>query len=209
MPIKLDKLSDDVWVLMDGSTILAEIKDSSIIIRGTLKYGADLISPSASELAAIDGLTASATELNFNDGSSAGSSIASKTLVLGADKNTDVLALPVSGLKIGTGGGTAVARTAAELNLITQGVAAGYKIARGIHTTVDEDDTVATGLATVVAVVVSLESDPVSGAAFVTGVVGNQAGAPAAGSIQIKTFELDLTAGTTFSKLVNWIAIGT
>jgi hypothetical protein len=108
-----------------------------------------------------------------------------------------------------------VTRTAAQINLLTQGVAAGYKIARGIHTTVDENDTVVTGLATVVAVVASLDSDPVAGAQFVTASIGDQAGSPAAGSILIKTWKATaagdtaLIAATTFSKLVGWIAIGT
>ena len=88
-------------------------------------------------------------------------------------------------------------------------VAAGYKIARGVHTTVDEDDTVVTGLTTVVVVVASLGSDPVAGCSKVSATIGDQAGSPAAGSIQIKSWEADETVGTTFSKLVNWIAIGT
>jgi hypothetical protein len=108
-----------------------------------------------------------------------------------------------------------VTRTAAQINLLTQGVAAGYKIARGIHTTVDENDTVVTGLATVVAVVASLDSDPVAGCQKVTASIGDQAGTPAAGSILIKTWKATaagdtaLIAATTFSKLVGWIAIGT
>lgn len=36
-------------------------------------------------------VTSTAAELNFNDGSTAGTSVASKTLVLGSSKNTDVL----------------------------------------------------------------------------------------------------------------------
>lgn len=73
----------------------------------------------------IGGATVSAdgAELNLLDGSVAGTSVASKALVLGANKNTDVLALPVSGLKIGAGAGTAVDATAAELNLIHDSVA--------------------------------------------------------------------------------------
>lgn len=115
--------------------------------------------------------------------------------------------------------GVAVTASAAALNAQGEaplaGVAAGYKVARGQHTTLDADDTVVTGLATVVAVVASFESDPVAGAQFVTAVLGNQAGAPAAGSIQIKTWKATATAdtaiiaATTFTKLVNWIAIGT
>jgi hypothetical protein len=128
------------------------------------------------------------------------------------------IALAENSFLVGNAGGAAEATTAANvLTLLggTAGVAAGYKIARGQHTTVDEDDTVATGLATVVSVVASLDSDPVAGAQFVTATKGNQAGAPAAGSIQIKTWKATaagdtaLIPATTFSKLVNWIAIGT
>lgn len=73
----------------------------------------------------IDGvaITATAAELNLIDGSIAGTSVASKALALGANKNTDVLALPVSGLKIGAGAGTAVTTTAAELNTLASVVA--------------------------------------------------------------------------------------
>jgi len=114
-------------------------------------------------------------------------------------------------LDIESGGALQIAGTDVTAVLATApaAVAAGYKIARGVHTTVDEDDTVVTGLATVVAVVASLGSDPVAGCSKVTATIGNQAGAPAAGSIQIKSWEADETVGTTFSKLVNWIAIGT
>lgn len=89
-----------------------------------------------------------------------------------------------------------------------------YKIARGQHTTLDADDTVVTGLTSVVAIVASLNSDPVDGAMYVTANIGDQAGSPAAGSVYIKTWkntDADAThvAATTFSILVNWIAIGT
>lgn len=118
--------------------------------------------------------------------------------------------------------GTPITATAAQLNTagVTNanavvGVAAGYKVARGQHTTLDADDTVVTGLATVVSVIVTLESDPVAGCAMVTGVIGNQSGAPAAGSIQIKSWKFNapedsvIIAASTFTKKVNWLAIGT
>ncbi len=95
------------------------------------------------------------------------------------------------------------------------GVAAGYKLARGQHTTVAAVDTVVTGLATVVAVVAVLDSDPTLDPLFVTASIGDQAGAPAAGSIYIKSWQAtaanDCTpiAATTFGKKVNWIAVGT
>jgi hypothetical protein len=128
------------------------------------------------------------------------------------DTNGDKLSVKSGGiLNIESGGALQVAGTdrTAALATAPAGVAAGYKVAPGVHTTVDEDDTVVTGLATVVAVVACLASDPVAGCSKVTATVGNQAGAPAAGSIQIKSWEADETVGTTFLKLVNWIAVGT
>jgi hypothetical protein len=61
-----------------------------------------------------EGVTASAAELNVLDGVTAGTTKASSGLVVGADKDLDVLAL-VS-LRLGSGAGTAVTATAAEIN---------------------------------------------------------------------------------------------
>jgi hypothetical protein len=89
-----------------------------------------------------------------------------------------------------------------------------FKIARGQLTTVTAADTVVTGLSTVAAVVASLESDPGDDPFMVSAQIGDQGGAPAAGSIVIKTWKntggTDPTpaAATTFGKKVNWIAIG-
>lgn len=92
------------------------------------------------------------------------------------------------------------------------GVAAGYKLARGQHTTVAASDTVVTGLTTVAAVVACLVSDPSLDLLLVTASIGDQAGAPVAGSIYIKSWQVAgeaVCAATTFGKKVNWIAIGT
>lgn len=110
-------------------------------------------------------------------------------------------------------GATSAAATLALLGG-TAGVATGYKIARGVHTTVAAADTVVTGLSTVVAVVACLSSDPTDDPEMVSATIGDQAGTPAAGSVIIKTWKNGATdptpaAATTFSKLVNWIAIGT
>jgi hypothetical protein len=61
-------------------------------------------------------VTATAAELNLLDNSVAGAAVASRALVLGADKNVDVLA--VADLKLGAGVGTSVSSTAVELNLL-------------------------------------------------------------------------------------------
>ena len=90
-----------------------------------------------------------------------------------------------------------------------------FKFARGQATTVTAADTIVTGLSTVVAVVASLEDDPVDDPFMVSAQIGNQAGAPAAGSIIVKTWKntggTDPTpaAASTFGKKVNWIAVGT
>ncbi len=85
----------------------------------TITLDGTLITATAAEINAIAGGGLSAAELGYLDGVVAGTSTASKAAVLGANKNLDVLALPVSGLKIGAGAGTAVTASAAELNQLT------------------------------------------------------------------------------------------
>lgn len=88
-------------------------------------------------------------------------------------------------------------------------IKSGYNFDRGEHVTVTASDTIATGLTDVFHVYATLESDPVAGAQFVTAV-------PSAtpGSITIKTWKATATAdtaliaATTFSRNVNWLAIG-
>jgi hypothetical protein len=107
--------------------------------------------------------------------------------------------------------------TKAQLELLTQGVGAGYKIARGLHTQVAASDTVVTGLATVVAVIVAFGGAPTVNQLFCAGSIGDQAGTPAAGSILITTYKPtavnDVTpiAATDFTDNVKiaWVAIGT
>jgi len=182
-------------------------------------YGKAIFQYNGTEWGVLTTAEVSAAEVGFLNGVTAGTVTASKAVVVGTNKEIDTIVLPVSGLKIGAGAGTAVDRSAAQLNALAQGVAANYKIARGQHTTVAASDTVATGLATVVSVVVSFESDPVVDPMLVSAQVGDQAGAPVAGSIIIKTWQptdaagadsdATPTAATTFSKKVNWIAVGT
>jgi hypothetical protein len=211
MTLIIEKISDTKIWIHDGSTSIMEIDTTDgVRVNGDFKIGTASLT---TELGILNDVTASAAEINLIDGSVAGTAVASKALALGSNKEADEI--HAVALYTGAGAGTLISRTAAQINLLTQGVAAGYKIARGIHTTVDENDTVVTGLATVVAVVASLDSDPVAGAQFVTASIGDQAGSPAAGSILIKTWKATaagdtaLIAATTFSKLVGWIAIGT
>ena len=80
--------------------------DTLAVADGGLKLGAG----------AGTAVTATAAELNLLDTSVAGTAVASKALVLGADKNIDTIAIADSGLRLGSGAGTAVTATAAELN---------------------------------------------------------------------------------------------
>jgi hypothetical protein len=162
----------------------------------------------------VGAVALSATDLAKIDGITNGTAAANKALV--TDANSAVNILRTASLRLGASGSeTTVARTGAEINLLTQGVAAGYKIARGIHTTVDENDTVVSGLATVVAAICQLQSPPVIGATWVACDIGDQSGAPAAGSFLVKTYkptatgDATPTVATTFSIAVAWMAIGT
>lgn len=189
------------------------IVEHELDINGVLKIAGAEVTSSAAELNLMDGVTATAAELNKNAGVTAGTATASKTAVLGTNKNLDEF--HTAALYLGAAAGTQVTKTAAQINALLEGVAGGYKVARGQHTTIAASDTVVTGLATVVAAIAVLESDPTSDPLHVSCAIGNQAGAPAAGSIYIKTWKptaADNTApiaATTFTKLINWIAIGT
>jgi hypothetical protein len=72
-----------------------------------------------------------------------------------------------------------------------------------------------TKLSTVIAVVATFDDNPGDNPMLVSASIGDQAGTPAAGSFLLKTWQntsgTDPTpiAATTFSKKVNWIAIGT
>jgi hypothetical protein len=80
------------------------------------------------ELELVSDITASAAELNLNDGAVAGTAVASKTLALGANKEVDVLA--IADLKLGAGAGTSMTATAVELNKlasVTAGTASASK----------------------------------------------------------------------------------
>lgn len=93
------------------------------------------------------------------------------------------------------------------------GVASGYKIARGVASITGSGD-VATGLSTVVAAVVSSQSNisAVNLGSSVT--IGDQSGSPAAGSITIKVWKATSLNNVTMIAATNamdynWIAVGT
>lgn len=123
----------------------------------------------------------------------------------------------ITGLGTGVGAALAIANGASggyAVNAVA-GVAAGYKIARGASTQAAAQDTIVTGLTTVVACAVCPTSVTVKQLYF-AGSIGDQAGAPAAGSIYRLSYKPTAndnctpTAATDFSDniSVNWIAIG-
>jgi hypothetical protein len=103
----------------------------------------------------------------------------------------------------------------AQLAAAIAGTSAGKKFVAGQLTTVTATDTVVTGLATVIACGATLDDSPGDDPMLVSATLGDQAGAPAAGSIIVKTWKntggTDPTpvAASTFSKKVNWWAYGT
>ncbi len=124
-------------------------------------------------------------------------------------------------LDIESGGALKIAGTdktsalSAAVTTPVAGIAASYKVARGQLTTASATDTVVTGLATVVSAVACLDDNPSDDPEWVSCTIGDQAGSPAAGSIIVKTWKNTAgndptpAAATTFSKKVNWIAVGT
>lgn len=100
------------------------------------------------------------------------------------------------------------------ISAIVAGVAAGYKIARGVEA-VTGTATVVTGLSSVAAVFAVPQDDP-DGVALVaaSATIGDQAGAPAAGSVILKAWKVTATGNATLiaataPKNINWVAIGT
>jgi len=212
--------------LIDGSVAGTAVASKALVLGANKNV--DVLAVADLKLGAAAGtsVTSTAAELNLLDGSVTGTAVASKALVLGTNKNVDVLA--VADLKLGAGAGTSVTSTAAELNildgvtmtatqinLLTQGVEAGYKIARGTAAVDAASKDIVTGLATVVGVVASMVGDPSLTHMYSSATVGDQAGAPAAGSIRIKSWKPTATGDVTPTAAsspfgnVAWIAIGT
>lgn len=143
-------------------------------------------------------------------------------------------ALPSGDIIVGNGGGVAAAvamsgdGTMANTGALSiapgiasaalvAGVAAGYKVARGVHQQAAASDTIVSGLTTVVAVVVQFRDAPTVKQFMCSGTIGNQSGAPAAGSFLLRTYKPTAVdnctpiAATDFTDNLNfdWIAIGT
>lgn len=80
-----------------------QVSTTTLNVTGTLQKSGTTIS-------------ATADELNKLASVAAGTVSASKAVVVGANKNVDTLVIADGGLKLGSGAGTAVTATAAELN---------------------------------------------------------------------------------------------
>lgn len=132
------------WHLGNGCTMTVESSGIlNVASGGAFKIAGTTVSGTAAELNTLAGVTA-------------GTVTASKAVVVDANKRLDTLVIADSGLKLGAGAGTAVTPTAAQINLLVQGVAAGYKIARGTITLDGSNpSSAAHGLATVVACAIS------------------------------------------------------
>jgi len=100
--------------------------------------------------------------------------------------------------------------TAAVANAVL-GLSAAQKVVGGVHTQVAQSDTIATGLATVVAVVVTFQSAPTAKQQYALATIGDQAGTPAAGSFLLKTLKSTLAVSDDFTDNIvfNWFAFGT
>ena len=120
-----------------------------------------------------------------------------------------------SGAALKVAGSDKTAALADAVESPVAGIADGYKVARGTATPGTASDTIVSGLATVVAVVVSLKGAPSLTHFISAGDIGDQAGTPAAGSFLLKSYKPtgsgDVTpiAATTPWSAVDWIAIGT
>ena len=138
-------LSAEELGFLDGATAGTAVASKAAVLGANKNIDTIVIAASGLKIGAGAGtaMTATAAELNVNAGVVAGTVTASKTLVVGADKNLDVLALPVSGLKIGAGAGTAVTASAAELNKLT---GSGATVASGTQVSGITDAVVAHAL---------------------------------------------------------------
>jgi hypothetical protein len=80
------------------------------------------------------------TEVDYLQDVTAGTASASKAAVLGTNKNLDTIVIADGGLKLGSGAGTAVTSTAAELNVL-DGIAANIGAKNGATVAASESIT--------------------------------------------------------------------
>ena len=104
------------WILLAAICALPAFAGITFTTQGQAKVGGLILGGTT--------ITSTGIEINKLTGVAAGVASASKAVVLGTNRNIDTLVIAASGLKIGTGTGTAVTSTAAELNTLA-GVSAG------------------------------------------------------------------------------------
>lgn len=110
-------------------------------------------------------------------------------------------------------GGASLGLTGTALANVVGSPSNGKRFVAGQITTSTATDTVVTGLTTVEACGGTYDTDPADDNLLVSVTKGDQAGAPAAGSIVVKSWKTDgsdptPTAATSLSKLVSWWAWG-
>ena len=89
----------------EGTSSALQVSTTTVNVNGTFQKSGTTVS-------------ATAAELNTLASVAAGTTSASKAVVVGANKNLDTLVIADGGLKLGSGSGTAVTATATELNQI-------------------------------------------------------------------------------------------
>lgn len=169
---------------------------------GTLYIGGD-------PLNGVEGTSMSGTELAYLDGVTAGTVTASKAVVVDANKRVDTLVIAASGLKIGTGAGTAMTKSAAEINALVGGVAAGYKLARG-NQAATASATIATGLTTITGFAVA----PVGATATKINACSAVSASASSGNLSVYRWKVGGPSTTTLKAAsvagtVSWVAVGT
>lgn len=107
-----------------------------------------------------------------------------------------------------------ISATSVKVHIPNAFVGPALRTVFGQATTATASDTIATGLEKLVGVVACFNDDLADDPEWVSASIGDQAGAPAAGSFLLKTWKntggTDPTpvAATTFTKKVNWVAFG-
>lgn len=181
-----------------------ETNFTSIALNGTA------LTATFAELNALAAAGLSGAEFAVLNGVVAGTVVAGLAVVPTTGKLIDEIDITL--LKIG--GTNKTTALAAAVTTPVAGVAAGYKVARGVSA-VTGTLTVVTGLTTVVAVVATPQSDPDGvGLAAVSATIGDQAGAPAAGSVILKAWKVTAVDNATLiaataAQDINWVAVGT
>lgn len=148
--------------MVDGSTAGTAVASKALVLGTNKNTDTLVIADGGLYLGSGAGTSVSstATELNMLDGSTAGTAVASKALVLSTNKNVDTLVIADGGLYLGSGAGTSVSSTAAELNMI-DGSTAGTVVASKavvVDGSKQVNEWTVTGATTVAAVTLSAET---------------------------------------------------